>query len=246
MKPWVLMGAAWGCSDLTQVLANIYVRERFLSGGVMIRRNIVLTTALYVQHKMEDIAVALQRHPNATMRDLAPRLEVIGIALHPDFKHTREPINNIALLMVESSEPLACEIVLDTRGLSRETGDEMVLVGWGYTKGYWEEVEALKQIRLPVLFFYSCYSIILQYSRHALDVASEMCAGQEAGDPDAAVVAHGSPLFYIEDGVTTLVGVHSFNVLSKDLVYSPCVFSRIHHFVPWILETLRGDDPGYE
>ncbi|KAJ9064055.1 Enteropeptidase [Entomophthora muscae] len=208
----------------------------------MLRRNIVLTTALYVQHKMEDISVSLQRHADPAARDSAPRFEVIGLAMHPEFQHLREPVNNIALLMIENTERLGCQVALDTSHLSSETGRDMVMVGWGYKKEYWEEVEALKEIKLPIFFFFHCSYIVFGYEGHKLNQTIEFCAGTEDGNPDAATVTHGSPLLYVDSGVLTLVGLHSFTVLSKDMKNSPNVFTRIHTFVPWILETLRGDD----
>lgn len=226
-------------------LAEIYVQEHFMGGGVLYKRDIVLTSALYVERHIDDIFVRINsnRSEGYKYRNLSYPYAVAGVLVHPNFRRQENSSYNIAIVQLQIRAKLTSRIQLLYEDINENM--KFKLLGWGFNEGDWVEEQSLfMELELPGLTSKQCNDY---NTRHK--VASdhtEICAGFEKStlNADAASIAIGSPLIIKSENNKTrdqLVGLLSWSS-SRDYLrdYAPCVFIYIPKLAPWIEESLLG------
>lgn len=217
-------------SGVMENLVSVYINGKFQAGGALYRHDLVISTGTHTEFHTSLVRVALYAGTQLEARD-RQLFHVTGVYRHPLYNNTNRYSYNVALIKLkvsaETPEKLGCK--LDDNTVQRS---QFVLVGWGYAKDGWGwPVETLRILPLPFINDTLC-SRLMGTTIHP----TEICAGQQRDNSDAALVAVGSPLFALEFGDPLLIGLHSrvgeSAVTEND--HSPVAFVRIGVVETWI------------
>ncbi|XP_046491538.1 melanization protease 1-like isoform X1 [Neodiprion pinetum] len=169
------------------------------------------------------------------------RINIEEVTVHEDYSpNLPEQWADIALLRLSQDVTFTKYIqpvCLPSKSATADEG-EFYVVGWGRTKGSKENPNPEKlKFKLPTVDFERCLSLF------PIVREGQFCAG---GAPaDNFCVGHGgAPLMNLEktnDGDTrwTVSGIVLFgrtNCIGND---SPEVYTKVAHYVPWILSKIR-------
>ncbi|KAK1787665.1 hypothetical protein P4O66_016156, partial [Electrophorus voltai] len=201
-------------------------------GGVLIRKQWVLTTAQCVDHLAVSMVVLgdydLITSENAREQYYA----VSAIYIHPSWNRNLADGNDIALIRLSSDVILNSYVQLGTLPTSGQTlsGSVCYTTGWGVTQTGGLYSAILKEASLAVLDYGTCSSSTYWGS---VVKPNMICAG--GGTNAACTGDSGGPLncqvgnTYVVHGLVSFVSAAGCNTINK-----PTVFTRVSNYLPWI------------
>jgi secreted trypsin-like serine protease len=206
-------------------------------GGSLIRDNFILTAAhcLYDDNgnslKANEIFVFLNvwdlENPNQEI-ELYNVSQIIEHKNYNDF--TSE--NDIALLKINGRtnlNPVTLPAFNDESLLT--AGRKCTVSGWGATNKSGDQYPTvLQKVELEIISNATCNSSTW-YDGEVL--SSMLCAGYAAGQKDACYGDSGGPLFVMENGDTTQIGVVSWGYGCAE-ARQPGVYAKVSRYINWI------------
>ncbi|XP_067950219.1 elastase-1-like [Watersipora subatra] len=114
--------------------------------------------------------------------------------------------------------------------------DDCWISGWGDTKGTGDN-NVLQEVKLNITSHEECRQKWLTGTGGKDYVkTSHVCVGN--GVPGACNGDSGGPLVCVRDNQFTLVGATSFGAAGCQELDAPNVYTKVSHFLPWILEKI--------
>ncbi|XP_046750659.1 CLIP domain-containing serine protease B9-like [Diprion similis] len=210
--------------------------------GVLISKRYVMTTAYCARTSNTSLKqVSFRLGEYDLNKDDPTRISVEEVIVHEDFSpESPGHWDDIGLLRLSRDVTFTKYIQPVCLPLESRTSDEgeFYVVGWGLTKDSKRKHNPEKlKFKLPTVDFERCLSLFPNIRK------GQFCAG---GAPaDNFCIGHGgAPLMNLEktssgDKRWIASGIVSFgrtNCIGKDL---PEVYTKVAHYVPWILSKIR-------
>ncbi|XP_074838181.1 cathepsin G-like [Carettochelys insculpta] len=200
--------------------------KRSNCGGFLVSKNVVLTAA---HCQGQNITVYLGAH-NVKQREWSQqRIAVRRQIPHPDY-NKKAIKNDIMLLQLSRNASLTGEVGLIrlTSGRHRmNLSTTCSVAGWGKTS-LPDRTDRLREVELKVMPDAICENRYLNY-----DASSMLCAGDPnvhksiyKGDSGGPLVCHG-----VAEGIVSKS--------KRKSIKPPAVYTRISHFLSWIMETMK-------
>ncbi|CAD7086315.1 unnamed protein product [Hermetia illucens] len=217
--------------------------------GSIISRRVILTAAHCALakadgHRLSSVRVGeydLSTDPDcATTGFCAPRSinhAISHVVVHPDYKPGQYH-HDIALLVLKTplNYSVACQpICLMTSRTDLVIGKRATIAGWGKVSTSTKRSSEMQYMDIPLTAWDMCLRVY--GSTGALDSPNSvdgqwMCAGGEG--KDVCQGFGGAPLFIMQDGMYSQIGIMSFGSDNCGGVRIPSVYISIAHFADWI------------
>ncbi|XP_076657394.1 serine protease ea-like [Halictus rubicundus] len=229
-------------------------------GGVLITRRYVLTAAHCINGQNMPSTWSLQsvrlgeydtstavdciKDGNGTQicADEHISVTVEETIVHENYQPTsRNQTYDIALIRLSRDVPFTNYVKPICLPSNESIGQKLVVAGWGKTKNG-ESASTLKlKVSLSVVEWQQCQTV---YGTVGINLdPSQICAGGEK-DKDPCIGNAGGPLMALERSPVgaakwTVVGLVSFGPSPCGMEGWPGVYTKVSHYMPWILSKLR-------
>lgn len=197
-------------------------------GGTFVSDEWLVTAAHCVEYATPDYVGSYMKtafptqepgkHPCATWH------EVERVVLHPDYDSTSVQ-NDIALLKIKNR--IQCESFQAPRLESDDFVSSAVALGWGKLSENGFMASYLQGVTLPVVSDDVCENLW----GSTFDRDTMMCAGDS--NRDTCHGDSGGPLFSVQYGIPTLIGITSFGYTCAHKTL-PGVYTRVQAYSKWI------------
>lgn len=151
--------------------------------------------------------------------------EIEKIILHPDYDSTTVR-NDIALLKIKDT--IQCETFQAPRLEGDVLASSAIALGWGRLSEDGFMASYLQGVSLPLVSDDVCDNLW----GYTFDRETMICAGDS--NRDTCHGDSGGPLFLVENGMTTLIGVTSFGYTCAHK-FLPGVYTRVQTYSKWIM-----------
>nr|XP_019561691.2 trypsin-1-like [Aedes albopictus] len=168
-------------------------------------------------------------------------INVMSHAIHPDYDGGVSP-SDIAVMRLQS--PLtftaAVQPVVLPPDFSTPRLGPVTLAGWGSTTGGSTSMPAiLQKVVKPLIDWNTCEQANGGPGASPLG-PTNICTGPLTGGISACSGDSGSPLYIIENGVQTQVGIASWVWMPCGTIGRPSVYVGVSHYLPWVRQQLGG------
>ncbi|XP_058837330.1 collagenase-like [Topomyia yanbarensis] len=201
-----------------------------ICGGSLVSANYVLTAAQCIANLESAIVVLGSTRIFDQSDENQIRLEATSFTIHPGYEIAGE-IFDVGLIRLPQSVSNVRPIRLPNRRQVEATfvGQQATVVGWGRISQSGPQSENLLFARSPVISVASCRMGLP--TQQITD--NHICTNSENNAPCQG--DFGSPLTVVDvDGITTQIGVFSFNSVLGCQSNRPAVFSRMSSYLNWI------------
>jgi len=197
-------------------------------GASIINENWAVTAAHCV-NEGDNIKVVAGAHSKSSS---GQKYQVQRIYKHEEYNPNRM-YNDIAMLEIGGSGIVMSDAVmpvcLPSKGYEWQTGQDMLVSGWGTLKSGGVSPDVLMQVTVPLVDFDKC-ARQNSMSRSWKDV---ICAGLDVGGRDSCQGDSGGPLVGQVDGYAVLAGVVSWGYGCADAEL-PGVYTHVSHYIDWM------------
>ncbi|XP_078039351.1 uncharacterized protein LOC144471309 isoform X2 [Augochlora pura] len=222
----------------------LYKEGDYQCGGALINDRWILSAAHCFYHAQDEYWVA---RIGATRRGSFPSpyeqvLRLDYISLHPEYIDNGF-INDIAMLRLE--KPVIFSDYVRPICLPEaepKSGTMCTVTGWGQLFEIGRIFpDTLQEVQLPVISTEECRRKTLFLPLYRI-TSGMLCAGLKDGGRDACLGDSGGPLVCSgSDNKYTLHGITS-NGYGCARPGRPGVYTKVHHYLPWIEHTISRDD----
>ncbi|KAK0182936.1 hypothetical protein PV327_001017 [Microctonus hyperodae] len=249
--PWIARIGYVNDGNLPNSVQNV----SFRCGGTIINKYYILTAAHCVTvlpGRFKATMVRLGEHNTETNPDCENNycanpvqdIDPVQIIVH---KHYNTPLFKHDIALIRLSQPITFNdyvkpICLPHGALLTKNmvGEIAEAAGWGIVDlDNLKTSTVLQTIKLPVLETSVCEKVFLRH--RALIDENQMCVGGKLGQ-DSCTGDSGGPLMKVDsvDGPPKyyLFGIVSFGVKNCGQTATPAVYTRITHYILWILENI--------
>ncbi|XP_077435935.1 granzyme B-like isoform X2 [Vanacampus margaritifer] len=216
-------------------MASLQVRGGHVCGGILIRKDFVLTAA---HCKYEALTVILGAHNISKQEKSQQRIKVAKF--YPHSKYDGKYNNDIMLLKLERDAQLNSYVKVIALPKKNEkkipANTSCTSAGWGQIVGGSKggpTSDVLKEATEKTESNFKCKQIWQDYfqSDHMICTRPDKKGGVCWGDSGGPLICKGKP-----QGITAFV----YQDDCSDRKH-PHVFTKIHHFLPWIQEVMWGN-----
>ncbi|XP_076661645.1 uncharacterized protein LOC143365400 [Halictus rubicundus] len=222
----------------------LYKEGDYQCGGALVNDRWILSAAHCFYHAQDEYWVA---RIGATRRGSFPSpyeqvLRLDYISLHPEYIDNGF-INDIAMLRLE--KPVIFSDYVRPICLPEaepKSGTMCTVTGWGQLFEIGRIFpDTLQEVQLPVISTEECRRKTLFLPLYRITVGM-LCAGLKDGGRDACLGDSGGPLVCSgSDNKYTLHGITS-NGYGCARPGRPGVYTKVHHYLPWIQHTISRED----
>ncbi|XP_051938122.1 mast cell protease 1A-like [Hippocampus zosterae] len=214
-------------------MASLHSHGAYVCGGVLIRKDFVLTAAHCFN---ESMTVILGAHNIRKREKSQQRIDVDKFHPHPNY--TQHDGNDVMLLKLQPNAKLNkyVQLIEVPKGKTTlQTNTKCIVAGWGQTVGGKKQPgttsDVLKETTEKTQFPFECKNVWQYYfhSDRMMCTRPEKKGGVCWGDSGGPIICNDE-----------LQGITSF-VYRDDCSYRkyPHVFTKIHPFLTWIKKVMR-------
>ncbi|XP_008507195.2 granzyme B-like isoform X1 [Equus przewalskii] len=223
---------AWPHSRPYMAFVQILVEEKWKScGGVLLRRDIVLTAA----HCWgSSIKVTLGAHNIQKQERTQQVISVKEAIPHPDY-NSKKIANDIMILKLDRKAKLseAVQPLSLPRGTAQvRPGEVCSVAGWGRVAPNGRGSDTLQEVELTVQQDWVC-----EYYFHNYNSTTQLCVGDTKEKKSSYKGDSGGPLMC----KNMIQGIVSYGRRGG---IPPGAFTKVSSFLPWIKKTRRGRPHG--
>ncbi|XP_054642949.1 granzyme B-like [Dunckerocampus dactyliophorus] len=214
-------------------MASLQIQGAHWCGGILIREDFVLTAA-HCKIDHQPMTVVLGAHDITKKEKSQQHIQVAQFHPHPNF--VGEYSYDIMLLKLKHTAKLnryVKVIELPKKNGKIPANIRCTVAGWGQTAKQSSTSPVLKETTEKIQFSFECKFIWKQYFRsdHMTCTRPDKWGGVCQGDSGGPLICNTKP-----EGITAFT--------EKDNCSNPKnphVFIRIHPFLPWIKEVMKGN-----
>ncbi|XP_076639718.1 uncharacterized protein LOC143351751 [Colletes latitarsis] len=222
----------------------LYKEGDYQCGGALISDRWILSAAHCFYHAQDEYWVA---RIGATRRGSFPSpyeqvLRLDHISLHPEYIDNGF-INDIAMLRLEKPAIFSDYVrPICLPETEPKSGTMCTVTGWGQLFEIGRIFpDTLQEVQLPVISTEECRRKTLFLPLYRI-TSGMLCAGLKDGGRDACLGDSGGPLVCSgSDNTYTLHGITS-NGYGCARPGRPGVYTKVHHYLPWIEHTFSSED----
>lgn len=221
-------------------IAALFNGGRQFCGGSLIDSTHILSAAHCIAHMsswdVSRLTVRLGDHnikSNSETRHIEKKVK--RLVRHRGFD-SRTLYNDVAILTLDSPVTFSRNVkpICLPTGNSQYAGQTATVIGWGSLRESGPQPAVLQEVHIPIWTNQECK---LKYGNAAPGGIVEhfLCAGQASMDSCSG--DSGGPLM-VNTGSWTQVGIVSWGIGCGKGQY-PGVYTRVTHFLPWIMKNLK-------
>lgn len=219
-------------------MAYLHIKDEkeYMCGGVLVRKNFVLTAA-HCNGRL--INVTLGAH-NIKKQEKTQQVILVKRAIsHPDYNY-KNFSNDIMLLQLDRNikQTGAVKPLQLPRGRNRlRPGQKCIVAGWGKVSRWGTYSDTLQEVQLTLQNDWECEC----HLRHYYNRTIQLCVGEPTENKASFQGDSGGPLLCENE----IQGIVSYG---RNDGTPPRVYTKVASFLPWIRETMKSlqeQDPDY-
>ncbi|KAK2839583.1 hypothetical protein Q5P01_013323 [Channa striata] len=211
-------------------MASLQIQGHHSCGGILIRKDFVLTAAHCPQHK--NMIVVLGAHNIRKKEKSQQKIQVAKYYQHPEYSEFENDIMLIKLKTNATLNKYVAPIELPKQDGKTPANIKCVVAGWGKTGVNNPASDVLKETTEKIQFSFECKNIWAQYfnpKRMICTKFNKKTGGVCQGDSGGPLICNNKP-----QGITAF----TLKTDCNDPKY-PHIFTKIGFFIPWIKEIMQ-------